>query len=157
MPGKSNHVRSPSLSKRPISLPSKEHQDAALPKRPRSFRSEAQYPAQPTTFQSQETYPQIPTVLPVCAVCLGRHKHSAPVVFCTARQTWDDQFETFVKRFNKALWVRETGATLCSLWQRDNSCPKKHDNMHLCSGCGALTHGASKCPRAQKAPSPNSL
>ena len=152
-----SHSCSPRLSKRPISPPSKDHPDMALPKRPRSFHSNTQYPSQSMTYQSCETYSQSPTILLVCAVCLGRHKHSMPVIFCVAKCTWDDQFDTFIKRFNKVLQVRETGATLCSLWQHNNGCFEKHNSMHLCSGCGALTHGASKCPHVQKVPSTNSL
>ena len=151
------HLHSPSLSKCPASPPSKDHPDTTLPKCPRSFRSDAQNPSQSTAYQSRELYSQAPNILPVCAVCLGRHKHSVPVVFCAAKRTWDDQFKTFIKHFNKALRIRETRATLCSSWQCDNSCFEKHDSMHLCSGCGALTHGTSKCPRTQKAPPQNSI
>lgn len=152
-----NHSRSPSLSKHPVSLPFKEHPDATSNKCPHSFHTDAQQPSQRAAYQPRETYPQSPTVLPVCAVCLGRHKHSMPVIFCAAKHTWDDQFKTFVERFNKALHVRETGATLCSSWQHDNGCSEKHDNMHLCSGCGVLTHGTNKCSCAQRATAQNSL
>ena len=152
-----NHSRSPSLSKCPVSLPSKKHPDTTSNKHTCSFCADAQQPSQSTAHQPRKTYPQSPTVLPVCAVCLRRHKHSMPVIFCAAKRTWDDQFETFVERFNKALRVRETGATLCSPWQHDNGCSKKHNNMHLCSGCGALTHGTNKCPCTQRVMAQNSL
>ena len=146
-----NHSQTPSLSKCPASPPSKEHPDAALNKCPCSFCTNAPQPSQSTAYQSHETYPQTPMVLPVCAVCLRRHKHIMPVIYCAAKCTWDDQFETLVKQFNKVLRIRETGATLCSSWQHDNGCAEKHDNMHLCSGCRALTHSACRCPHAQKA------
>ncbi|KAF8415024.1 hypothetical protein L210DRAFT_3305430, partial [Boletus edulis BED1] len=86
----------------------------------------------------------------VCAICLGRNRHTMPVIQCAAKRTWDDKYDTYCERINKAIRTRDGSTTLCSLWQRDCSCQDKHDHMHLCSGCGALTHGASRCPRAQK-------
>ena len=62
-----------------------------------------------------------------------------------------------VKGSTKPYTSGTSSTTLCSLWQRDCSCHDKHDHMHLCSGCGALTHGASRCPRAQKAPPANAV
>ena len=85
-----NHSRSPSLSKCPVSPPFKEHPDTTSNKCTRSFCADVQQPSQSTAYQPRETYPQSPTVLPVCAVCLRRHKHSMPVIFCAAKHTWDD-------------------------------------------------------------------
>ena len=154
---KAMHSMAPSFSKRPLSLPSKEHADASLPKHPCSFHTDSQMPA---SFVSHSTYetPSIASgMLPVCAVCLERHKHTVPVVFCAAKRTWNDQFDTFVECFNKALCVKESGAILCHMWQRDNGHHEKHNIMHACSGCGALMHGASTCPQAQKAPAVNAV
>ncbi|KAG1847685.1 hypothetical protein DFJ58DRAFT_663202 [Suillus subalutaceus] len=54
------------------------------------------------------------------------------------------------ERINKALWTK-TGKQICTAWQREEGCSSsKHDNKHICSGCGAVTHGAQRCPRAQK-------
>jgi len=86
--------------------------------------------------------------LPCCAVCLGRHAHRT--VECSAAQTWDKQFETFAERIRKGLWTKD-GKQICTGWQRDEGCTTpKHNARHICSGCGAATHGAQKCPRAQK-------
>ncbi|KAG2063905.1 hypothetical protein BDR04DRAFT_933578, partial [Suillus decipiens] len=83
-----------------------------------------------------------------CAVCLGRHAHQT--VECSATQTWDKQFETFAERIRKGLWTKD-GKQICTGWQRDEGCTTpKHDARHICSGCRAATHGAQKCPRAQK-------
>ncbi|KAG1730263.1 uncharacterized protein EDB91DRAFT_1059595 [Suillus paluster] len=87
--------------------------------------------------------------LPCCAVCLGRNPHHT--VECIATQTWDKQFETVSERIHKGLWTKD-GKQICTAWQRDEGCTTpKHDARHVCSGCGAATHGAQKCPRAQKA------
>ncbi|KAG1792713.1 hypothetical protein EV424DRAFT_1453706 [Suillus variegatus] len=87
--------------------------------------------------------------LPCCAVCLGRHPHRT--VECAATQTWDKQFETFAERIRKGLWTKD-GKQICTGWQRDEGCSTpRHDARHVCSGCGAATHGAQRCPRAQKA------
>ncbi|KAG1867123.1 hypothetical protein C8R48DRAFT_704315 [Suillus tomentosus] len=86
--------------------------------------------------------------LPCCAVCLGRHPHRT--VECAATQTWDKCFDTFSERIRKGLWTKD-GKQVCTGWQREEGCSTpKHDAHHVCSGCGANTHGAQKCPRAQK-------
>ncbi|KAF8439430.1 hypothetical protein L210DRAFT_788008, partial [Boletus edulis BED1] len=85
-------------------------------------------------------------VLPICAVCLGRGKHSILVIACQAKCTWDNPFYTLCECFNKALCIRETGETVCSYWQKKTGCNHKHDAKHLCSGCLAATHEASQCP-----------
>ena len=159
IPYRSNHTHSSSFSKHSISPPSKDYPDAALPKQPQSFRSNSQSSGSSYAPSQHclEAHFQSTIVLPVCAVCLGCHKHSMPVVFCPAKCTWDDKFDIFVEHFNKALQVKDMGATLCTAWQWDSGCSEQHDNMHQCSGCEALTHGTSKCPQAQKVSSSNSL
>ncbi|KAG1812959.1 uncharacterized protein BJ212DRAFT_1276120, partial [Suillus subaureus] len=88
-----------------------------------------------------------------CAVCLGRHSHRT--IECSATQTSDKQFSTFSERIRKGLWTIY-GKQLCTAWQREEGCTTpKHDPAclhvrHICSGCGATTHGAQKCSRAQK-------
>lgn len=93
--------------------------------------------------------------LPCCAVCLGRNPHRT--IECTASHTWDGQHETFAERIRKGLWTKD-GKQLCTAWQRDEGCSTpKHDMRHVCSGCGAATHGAQKCVRAQKEAPANSV
>ena len=146
------HARSGSLTKRPMSPLSRDTSDAFITKKLCTFRAEPG-----TGVIGSEPSSSFPTVLPVCAVCLGRQKHSMPVIRCPAKQTWDDQFDTLCERVNKVLRLRDGGKLLCSQWQRDEGCQEKHDHMHACSGCEALTHGASKCPRAQRAPPANAV
>ncbi|KAH7926111.1 hypothetical protein BV22DRAFT_1009859, partial [Leucogyrophana mollusca] len=83
-----------------------------------------------------------------CAVCLGRHRHR--VISCDAPRTWDNKHETHSLRKFKALYTKD-GRQLCAKWQRTEGCVDKHDDRHLCSGCGSTSHGAHQCPRAQKA------
>lgn len=86
--------------------------------------------------------------LPCCAVCLGRNPHRT--IQCTKTLTWDGKHDTIAERINKALWTKD-GKQLCTAWQRDEGCDStRHDSRHVCSGCGATTHGAQHCPRAQK-------
>ncbi|KAH7917417.1 hypothetical protein BV22DRAFT_1026357, partial [Leucogyrophana mollusca] len=89
-----------------------------------------------------------------CAVCLGRHQHRT--VDCTTARTWDNAHDTFSERIRKALWTKG-GKQLCTKWQREEGCSDKHDSKHICSGCGATTHGAQRCPRAEKAPTTNAV
>jgi hypothetical protein len=93
-------------------------------------------------------------VLPICAVCLSRRQH--PTVTCDADVTWDGKFKTFAKRVNKLIYVKESNAKICARWQRDD-CTLKHPSQHICSGCGANSHGVQRCPRAQKAPTADAL
>ena len=143
---KVTHSRTPSLSKQPISPLSGGHAEGSLPKRPRSFRIDSQSAPPFPNIGAHKASAFQNNTLSICAVCLGRHKHSVPVVFCAAKRTWNDQFDTFIERFNKALRVKDTGTILCSMWQRESGCHKKHDGMYACLGCGGLTHGASSCP-----------
>ncbi|KAJ8589189.1 hypothetical protein M405DRAFT_818456 [Rhizopogon salebrosus TDB-379] len=101
-------------------------------KKPRSFRE----------FTSSSR-------LPCCAVCLGRNPHR--VIDCTMSRTWDNLHNTFSERVNKTLWTKD-GRQLCPAWQRTEGCSNpKHDTRHICSGCGATSHGAQNCTRAQTA------
>ncbi|KAH7919127.1 hypothetical protein BV22DRAFT_1023505, partial [Leucogyrophana mollusca] len=83
-----------------------------------------------------------------CAICLGRNPHRT--IECSASRTWDNNHDTFTERVHKAIWTKD-GKPLCPRWQREEGCTDRHDERHLCSGCGATTHGAQRCPRAQKA------
>ncbi|KAG1722438.1 uncharacterized protein EDB91DRAFT_1002069, partial [Suillus paluster] len=83
-----------------------------------------------------------------CAVCLSRHPHRT--IECILSQTWDKQHETFSKRICKGLWTKDS-KQICTAWQRDEGCTTpRHDTCHICSGYKATTHGARKCPQAQK-------
>ncbi|KIK79409.1 hypothetical protein PAXRUDRAFT_41961, partial [Paxillus rubicundulus Ve08.2h10] len=90
--------RSMSLSKCPLSPPTREQTDAAYPKRPWPFQNEyySNAYAGPLT-------PNAPIILPICAICLGQHRHTMPVVQCLARRTWDDKYDTYCERINKAI------------------------------------------------------
>lgn len=103
---------------------------------PRSFAEAPIYSCRGLFIQQQE-------------VCLGRHPHRT--IECTAKQTWDKKFETCAEHIRKGLWAKD-GKQLCTTWQREEGCTTpKHDVRHACSGCRATTHGAQRCPRAQKA------
>ncbi|KAG1730822.1 uncharacterized protein EDB91DRAFT_1030846, partial [Suillus paluster] len=83
-----------------------------------------------------------------CAVCLGCNSHRT--VECTTPRTWNNLFDTFSERINKALWTKD-GRQLCTSWQREEGCTNnQHNSKHICSGCGASNHGAQRCTRAQK-------
>ncbi|KIK76633.1 hypothetical protein PAXRUDRAFT_169314 [Paxillus rubicundulus Ve08.2h10] len=151
-PYKPSHSRSGSLCKRPISPPSGEVADTSITKRSRTFHAES---GSRSSFSEPNNLS--PVVLPVCVVCLGCQRHNMPVICCPAKRTWDDQFDTICKRINKVLCLRDRGKLLCSQWKRDKGCCEKHNNMHACSGCKALMHGASRWPHAQRAPPTNSL
>ena len=109
---KPQHLRYSSFSKRPLSPPTREQTDATHPKKPQSFQNDAQT----NGFVGPPPY-NPPIVLPICAICLRHHRHSMPVIQCPARRTWDDKYDTYCERVNKAIHIRNSGATLCSLWQ----------------------------------------
>ncbi|KAG6325741.1 hypothetical protein ID866_13348 [Astraeus odoratus] len=70
----------------------------SLDKHPRfrpSSPSRAFLPATPSTDGTP------PPVLSVCPICLSQEKHK--IVECNASLTWDKQFETICKHFNKLL------------------------------------------------------
>lgn len=92
--------------------------------------------------------------LPICAVCLGRHPHR--IIECTVLKTWNQKFDTFARRENKALLAKD-GRRLCTKWQQPSGCQEGHVNHHVCSGCGSPVHGASRCSRAQRAHGTNPL
>jgi hypothetical protein len=84
-----------------------------------------------------------------CAVCLGRNPHDIPR--CDLETTWNGH-PTLATRVKGDLILRRDGSLLCVDWQRYAGCTShRHDNRHLCSGCGQASHGAQNCPRAQKA------
>lgn len=130
--------RSTSGSKRPLSPPLQSYQpaDSADYKRQRSFRTP------PSTDYANPNTP-----LPACAVCLGRHRHL--VIDCRATKLWDQKRDAFAERIHKALFAKD-GRRICAKWQREEGCSERHDSKHFCSGCGAPSHGAQRCPHAQK-------
>ncbi|KIK78501.1 hypothetical protein PAXRUDRAFT_163862 [Paxillus rubicundulus Ve08.2h10] len=81
--------------------------------------------------------------LSCCAVCLGCHPHHT--VDYEAACTWDNLLKTFTKRVHKALYSN-ANLCLCTKWQCNKGCSNHHSLFHLCSGCGATTHGAQTCP-----------
>ncbi|KAG2113857.1 uncharacterized protein F5147DRAFT_680107 [Suillus discolor] len=112
-----------------------------------SFRNSST--AVPCSFAEVSVYSCRGLLVQQQEVCLGRHPHRT--IECTAKQTWDKKFETCAERIRKGLWAKD-GKQLCTAWQREEGCTTpKHDARHACSGCGAATHGAQRCPRAQKA------
>ena len=98
-----------------------------------------------------------PFILPVCAVCLSREIHKSWVINCTATLTWDKQFQTLCTHSNTLLITRDGNQPICAKWQREGGCKDKHPALHTCSGCGADSHGANSCPRAQRATPSNPL
>ncbi|KAI0704688.1 hypothetical protein C8Q76DRAFT_631050, partial [Earliella scabrosa] len=85
----------------------------------------------------------------ICAICLGLHAISE-VARCRATSTWDGR-PTRCSRDGNRIQTH-SGSIVCTEWQRENSCMStKHSDRHECSGCGQRDHGASRCPRAQKA------
>lgn len=87
--------------------------------------------------------------LSACTICLGRHPHD--VYNCSATNLWDGTPARCQKN-DKGRLINPTGNIICSDWQKPNSCAATtHDSRHECSGCGKQTHGAQRCPRAQKA------
>ena len=151
---KPSHSRTPSMSKWPMSPPVREQTEESQGKWQCTFQNEPQSNAPASAYGNTSS---APIVLPVCAVCLRHGKHNIPNIQCTAKRTWDNKHNTYCEQVNKALQTRDGGNTLCSFWQQECGCHEKHDNMHTCSGCGVLTHGASHCPQAEKAPTLNSL
>ena len=105
-----------------------------------------------TTADSQQSF-QAGAVrtgaLSASTICLGRHPHD--VYNCSSKTLWDGTPARCQKNENGRL-TNPTGSVLCTDWQRPNGCTSTaHDSRHECSGCGKQTHGAQKCPRAQKA------
>ncbi|KAG1800681.1 uncharacterized protein BJ212DRAFT_1287084, partial [Suillus subaureus] len=55
------------------------------------------------------------------------------------------------------VWTKD-GKQIYTTGQRDEGCSTpKHNACHICSRCGMATHGAQKCPRAQKEVSTNTV
>jgi len=86
---------------------------------------------------------------PPCAVCLGRHEHK--VAECCATRTADGAFPTASRRKDRKL-VLHSGQPLCYRWQGPASCTSsRHDDQHICSGCGQSSHGLASCSRLPSA------
>jgi hypothetical protein len=85
-------------------------------------------------------------ILSVCPVCLGRHKHD--ILRCASPRTWDDKHKAFTECIGAGLFTK-AGKQLCVRWQKPSGCMEAHRLLHFCSGCGAKSHGAQRCPRAQ--------
>jgi hypothetical protein len=93
------------------------------------------------------------TSLSACAICLGRHRHI--IGKCNNPTIWSGQ-PSLCRRNNLGRIINAKGTVLCVDWQKPNGCSSiSHDHKHECSGCGNTSHGAQKCPRAEKAQGPH--
>lgn len=85
--------------------------------------------------------------LAACAICLGRYAHG--INKCKVPTMWNGK-KAYCTRSESGRLIDPNGNTLCSDWQRPNSCrDHSHDARHRCSGCGKPDHGAQKCPLVQ--------
>ncbi|KIK74046.1 hypothetical protein PAXRUDRAFT_176853 [Paxillus rubicundulus Ve08.2h10] len=116
------HQHMPSSSKCPISPLSYHSAEASTIKKAHSLCSPLPNP--PSTGGN--------TNFPPCAVCLGPHQHL--IIEYKAMCTWDGAHDTITEHINKGLFTKD-GCSICGRWQRDNGCPKKHDNKHLLPLC----------------------
>jgi hypothetical protein len=129
-----SHMRSSSGQKRPASPPCAS--SSYIPKKMHSFR----------TNNQAQLNDLVAFILSVCPVCLGRHKHD--ILRCASPRTWDDKHDALTERIGAGLFTK-AGKQLCARWQKPSGCMEAHRLLHFCSGCGAKTHGAQRCPRAQ--------
>ncbi|KAG6326392.1 hypothetical protein ID866_12697 [Astraeus odoratus] len=74
-----------------------------------SSPSRAFLPATPSTDSTP------PPVLSVCPICLSWEKHK--IIKCNASLTWDKQFKTICKHFNKLLLTCANDQAVCAKWQ----------------------------------------
>ena len=144
---RANHIHSASQSKLPTSPTSSAAIDTVLQKKPHPFQLDNPIPHINPAPKSKDTEVAI---LLICIVCLSREKHNIPIIMCHAKHTWNNLFNTLYEHVNKSLHIRDTGKIVCSYWQKDSGCIQKHDLKHACSGCFAIMHGASACPRARR-------
>jgi len=129
-----SHMRSSSGQKRLASPPCAP--SSYIPKKMRSFR----------TNNQAQLNDLVAFILSVCPVCLGRHTHD--ISRCASPRTWDDKHDALTERIGAGLFTK-AGKQLCARWQKPSGCTEAHRLLHFCSGCGAKTHGAQRCPRAQ--------
>ena len=93
--------------------------------------------------------------LPVCALCLATDSHDTRR--CRSELLWDGS-KARCKKSDEGRLISPAGTTLCSDWNNRRGCSSTvHELRHECSGCGGKDHGAQRCPRAQKKPSPHAL
>ena len=84
----------------------------------------------------------------VCAVCLGQSEHD--FAKCHSSKLWDGK-KGWAWKNEKGRLATPEGLVLCFDWQLPKTCTStSHTKKHLCSGCGESSHGAQKCPRAEK-------
>ncbi|KAF9220096.1 hypothetical protein BS17DRAFT_648517, partial [Gyrodon lividus] len=78
-----------------------------------------------------------------CPVCLGHHPHH--VHKCNNLTLWNGS-PAFTRHASKGCLISGKGVTLCSDWQKPNSCSIPHKSTkHDCSGCGKNDHGTQRC------------
>jgi hypothetical protein len=84
-----------------------------------------------------------------CAICLGRQEHD--YAKCVKEKLWDGTTNSYATRGEDRKLTSVTGNSLCFQWQLTKGCSKStHLEKHRCSGCGSSSHGAQKCPRAER-------
>lgn len=129
----------------------------------RSFvkRRRSHSPPSPGAYGSQEygSYRAQPSfrsgtdgrVRPICAVCLGRHKHE--LKYCRApyfvsASGAPTHTPTRCRRDSKGRLFNNQGGPVCYNWQRPQKCDAigpDHVYLHKCSACGDRNHGALQC------------
>ena len=89
-------------------------------------------------------YRQRSELPPICFICQIEHRFFK----CPETSAADGQ-PTFAKRLDKKLVRRDNNASICITFNasRQAKCDRQHDELHICSLCGASDHGvcARKC------------
>jgi hypothetical protein len=94
------------------------------------------------------------TVSDVCAEC-GGGRRSCDRKSNHNGKTWDGKFDAQSGRTPDGKLVRKDGSPMCFRFNIGQSCaaedryPGHNRERHICSLCGAGSHGAQDCPRAE--------
>ena len=91
---RANHTCLASQLKPPISPTSFMAIDIAHQKKPCPFQLDAPIPHINPAPKLKDTKVAI---LPICAVCLSKEKHSISIIMCHAKHTWNNLFDTLCK------------------------------------------------------------
>ncbi|KAF8800487.1 hypothetical protein BYT27DRAFT_7200087 [Phlegmacium glaucopus] len=132
--------------------------DVVRTPRRRNFREKEQRFARVTSGSGRPLNPSCSTApqgQAVCALCLATDPHDTRK--CHSETFWDGS-KARCRKNDEGRLITPTGTTLCHDWNSRRGCTSNsHEQRQECSGCGNKDHGAQRCPRAQKKPSPHSL
>ncbi len=108
----------------------------------KQMRLSGPYPLSQSSFQNSTAGSAL-----FCAICLGVHKN---IYQCCLSTLFNRSPALYQCNSCRTMVFKSSGNLMCLNWQSTRCWMHSYSTQHVCSGCGATSHGSSVCTLQQK-------